>query len=159
MDKARKFLRCAPFNLFVASGREQLFVLGMLCTGTKCGRFFWGLDWAASQCTRKFCGTIANARKRTFRCAASDPRAKCHVRGGRGQSGILFTFTFVRKLARQSSQIAAGMRALQIRLGVSMKRSQLLFWSVVAAVALAGCSIASWSQNRTCEKRSVFDPF
>jgi hypothetical protein len=37
-----------------------------------------------------------------------------------------------------------------------MKRSHLLFGSVVAAVALAGCSIASSSQGKTSPSRSDF---
>ena len=37
-----------------------------------------------------------------------------------------------------------------------MKRSQLLFWSVVAAVALAGCSIASSSQGKASPSQSDF---
>jgi hypothetical protein len=48
------------------------------------------------------------------------------------------------------------MRALQIRLGVSMKRSRPLFWSVVAAVAFAGCSIASSSQGKASPSQSDF---
>jgi hypothetical protein len=71
-------VRCASFDLLVrASEREQLFALGMLCTGTKRGRFFWGLDWTACPCIHKFCVAIADVRKRTFHCAPCDPRAEC----------------------------------------------------------------------------------
>ena len=52
-----------------ASEREQLFALGMLCTGTKRGRFFSGLDSAPCQYIRKFYVAIAGVRKRTFRYA------------------------------------------------------------------------------------------
>jgi hypothetical protein len=48
---------------------EQLWVFGMPCTGTKRDRFSWGLDWTACPCSRRFCVAIADARKRTFRCA------------------------------------------------------------------------------------------
>jgi hypothetical protein len=78
VNKALTSVRCASFNLLVgASEREQLFALGMLCTGTKRGQFFWGLGSVACPCSRKFCVAIADVRKRTFHCAPCDPRVEC----------------------------------------------------------------------------------
>jgi hypothetical protein len=78
VNKALTSVRCASFNLLVgASEREQLFALGMLCTGTKRGQFFWGLGSVACPCSRKFCVAIADGRKRTFHCAPCDPRVEC----------------------------------------------------------------------------------
>jgi hypothetical protein len=78
INKALTSVRCASFDLLVrASEREQLFALGMLCTGTKRGQFFWGLDWTACPCSHKFCVAIADVRKRTFHCAPCNPRVEC----------------------------------------------------------------------------------
>src|SRR6185437_8155485 len=46
-----------------ASRREQLFALRMLCTGTKRVPFFWGLDWVARPCSRRFYVRTADVRK------------------------------------------------------------------------------------------------
>jgi hypothetical protein len=62
--------------LFVANRREQLFASGTLCTDTKRGLFFWGLDGAASHCNRRFYVATAGGRTRKFRRAPCDPRAE-----------------------------------------------------------------------------------
>ena len=49
----------------------------MLCTDRRHGRFFWGLDWDASRCSRKFCVAIADDRKRKFHRGPCDPRVEC----------------------------------------------------------------------------------
>ena len=67
----------APEYLFVANRREQLFAFETLCTDTKRGLFFWGLDGAASRCNRRFYATTADGRTRKFRRAPCDPRAEC----------------------------------------------------------------------------------
>lgn len=82
INKALTSVRCASFNLPVgASEREQLFALGMPCTGTTRGRFFWGLDSAACPCSRKFCVAIVDVRKRKFQCVPCDPRVECRRAG------------------------------------------------------------------------------
>jgi len=59
------------------ANREQLCFSGMLCTHSRHGRFFWGLDWGASRCSRKFCVAIADVRKRTFHRGPCDPPTEC----------------------------------------------------------------------------------
>jgi hypothetical protein len=55
-------------SLLRASWREQLFAPGMLCTCTKGGWVFGGLDWAASQCNRKSCGRTPDVHKHKACC-------------------------------------------------------------------------------------------
>ena len=67
---------CTALYLFVAN-REQLFALGMLCTDSRQGRSFWGLDWDwdVCRCSRNFYAATADGRKRKFRLAC-DPRTE-----------------------------------------------------------------------------------
>jgi hypothetical protein len=64
----------------MANRREQLFAFGMLCTDTKRGRFFWGLDWAARRCSHRFCVATADVRTRKFHRFPCDPHADCDER-------------------------------------------------------------------------------
>ena len=71
----------------------------------------------STRCSRTFGAATADVRRRKLHRGPCDPRNECPARRGRGQSGILLTFAFVQKLARQSSQIAAGTEgAVQQRL-------------------------------------------
>jgi len=60
----------------------MLCVLEMLCTDSRHGRFFGGLDWDwdVSRCRRKFYAATADGRKRKFRLACDPP-----AEGGRAQ--------------------------------------------------------------------------
>jgi hypothetical protein len=66
---------CTALYLFVAN-RERLCVFEMLCTDSRHGLFFWGLDWDVSRCSRNFYAATADGRKRKFRLAC-DPRSEC----------------------------------------------------------------------------------
>jgi hypothetical protein len=88
----------APLTFYTSiaavANREQLFAIGMLCTDSRHGRFFWGLDWYASRCSRKFCAAIADVRKRKFHRWPYDPPAECRRVGTLGNRVFALDIVF-----------------------------------------------------------------
>jgi hypothetical protein len=66
----------------------------MLCTDTKRGRFFLGLDGAASRCSHRFYAATADVRTRKCRRGPCDPRAECDAVYTQRWCRVEWTVTF-----------------------------------------------------------------